>query len=73
MIHKARIEIEVDTEKQGTDGWVSFQIKADPKVPAKVQNIHMHNYPAVLIAGKIMQLFTNELADFKQLEMEFEK
>lgn len=73
MIHKAIIEIEVDTAKHGEDGWVNFQIKADPKVPNNVQNIHMHNYPAVLIAGKIMELFTNELADFKQLKMEFEE
>ena len=70
MIHRAMIEITVNTEKLGTDEWVTFQIKADPKVPPVVDNIHFYNYPAVLIAGKIMEMFTDQICEWEQMELE---
>ena len=70
MIHKASIEIVVDTEKEKSEEWVKLSIKADPKVNmAKTTHINMENYPAVLIAAKIMELIEDELKGFKQQEL----
>ena len=69
MIHKATIEIVVDTDKDKSEEWVKFAIKAEPKVASDVKNITMENYPAVLIAGKIMELLQDELKGFKQQEL----
>ena len=69
MIQKATIEITVDTDKLGTEDWCSFAIKADPKVPKEVKTITAENFPAVLIAGKILELLTEELKDEKQLNL----
>ena len=69
MIHKANIEIVVDTEKEKSEEWVTFAIKAEPKIASDVKNITMENYPAVLIAAKIMELLQDELKGFKQQEL----
>ena len=69
MIHKATIEIVVDTDKDKSEEWVTFAIKADPKVASDVKHINMENYPAVLIAGKIMELLNDELKGFRQQEL----
>ena len=69
MIHKAVIEITVDTEKEGTYEWAQFAIKADPKVLEDVKNITLKNYPAVLIAGKIMDMFTDQICEWEQLDL----
>lgn len=69
MIQKATVEITVDTEKQGTPEWCKFAIKGDPKVPRGVKEITVKNYPAVLIAAKIMELFTGSLQDEVQPEL----
>lgn len=61
MIHRAMIEIVVDTEKQGTEEYCQVSIKADPKVPASVETITLKNYPAVVIAAKIMDDFTDQI------------
>ena len=66
MIQKATLEIVVDTEKLGTQEWVTFAVKADPKVPKDVQTITADNYPAVLIAGKILELFCGSLEESKK-------
>lgn len=69
MIHKATIEITVDTDKLGTEDWCKFAIKADPKVPKEVKEITVDNYPAVLIAGKMLEILVDELKDEKQLKL----
>lgn len=66
MIQKATLEITVDTEKLGTAEWVHFAVKADPRVPKEVKEITADNYPAVLIAGKILELFCGSLEDQKE-------
>jgi hypothetical protein len=69
MIHRAMIEIVVDTEKQGTEDYVSFQIKADQKVPEEVELITLKNYPAVMIAAKIMDDFTDQICELEHVDL----
>lgn len=73
MIHKAMIEIVVDTEKQGTEEYCQVSIKADPKVPASVETITLKNYPAVMIAAKIIDDFTDQICEWEQLDLFGEK
>lgn len=66
MIHKATIEITVDTDKIPSEGWVRFNIKTDPNVPEEVQMLTIKDYPAALIAAKMMKELGRESTTSRQ-------
>lgn len=70
MIHTATIEITCDTSKSGTEDWVKFTIKADPKVPNIGENFTLKNYPAIHIAGLMLELLQEKIDLTKVMEQQ---